>query len=81
VNKSKDNKSIIDNEYSRYLEEINESLKEKIKELQEEIRTRAFNPPDEKEKVMQDPEDTLQSIFLHQQIVYFESEMDARIKQ
>jgi hypothetical protein len=44
VNRSMISKNAIETEFSRYLEKENEKLKEKIRELEEEIRVRIFNP-------------------------------------
>lgn len=44
VNRSMTSKTAIETEFSRYLEQENEKLKEKIKELEEEISVRIFNP-------------------------------------
>lgn len=69
------NKNSSDNEYSKYLEAKNEELKEKIKELEEEIKYKYYNPISSfNNKIKQpEPEDSLPEYFLQEQIIYLES--------
>jgi hypothetical protein len=74
-------KSVIENEFSRYLEGENEKLRQRIKDLEEELRVRIFEPYDsDEDKISEDPEILLKEYYLNQQLNYYESQVSCYIK-